>query len=85
MTKDYPKGRYNVLKGRGPDAPRIGRIDHDEFVRSDKNELLYRVDGDEFYDMTGNYIGEIDGSGDVGMVVSRGPSGITCLFMIVEE
>ncbi|MFP5419920.1 MAG: hypothetical protein ACLGID_00435 [Gammaproteobacteria bacterium] len=85
MTKDYSKGRYNVLKGRGPDAQRIGRIDQDEFVRSDKNQLLYRVDGDEFYDMAGNYIGEIDSSGDVGMVVSRTPSGITCLFMIVDE
>lgn len=59
MPVDYTNGRYNVFKGRGPDSAIIGRIDHDEFVRSDSNELLYRIDGTEVYKVGGGYIGEI--------------------------
>lgn len=85
MPTDFSAGRYNVMRGRGPVAPLIGRVDHDEFVRGSKNELLFRIDGDEFYDMAGNLVGEIVSSGSGGMVVSRGPSGTTCLFTIEEE
>lgn len=44
---DYSKGRYNV---RTPDGGSIGRIDGDEFVCNGLS-LLYRVDGDEFYEV----------------------------------
>lgn len=85
MSKNYTEGRYNVYKGRGPLAPLIGRVDEDEFVRGDRGQLLYRIDGDEFYDMSGNLIGQIVASGEVGMVVSSDPAGQTCHFMISEE
>ena len=49
MATDFTKGRYNVYSGRGPVAPLIGRIDEDEFVRSNTGELIYRIDGDEVY------------------------------------
>lgn len=54
---DYSKGCYNVF---GPDLSPVGRIDKDEFIRSDKNVLLYRIDGDELYSMKGEYLGSID-------------------------
>ena len=57
MAIDYSKGCYNVF---GPDRSPIGRIDKDEFIRSDKNVLLYRIDGDELYSMKGEYLGFID-------------------------
>lgn len=56
MAIDYSKGCYNVF---GPDRKPVGRIDKDEFVRNGQN-LLYRVDGDEFYSMKGEYLGFID-------------------------
>lgn len=49
MATDFTQGRYNVYSGRGPAAPLIGRIDEDEFVRSNTGELMYRIDGDEVY------------------------------------
>ncbi|GGL50080.1 hypothetical protein GCM10009091_34730 [Pseudomonas brenneri] len=61
MAIDFTKGRYSVYSGRGPMAPLIGRIDEDEFVRSDTGELLYRIDGDEVYTAGTNakYLGRI--------------------------
>jgi hypothetical protein len=57
METDYSKGYYNVF---GPDRSPVGRIDKDELIRSDKNVLLYRIDGDELYSMRGEYLGFID-------------------------
>lgn len=54
---DYSKGRFNVFDSQGV---LIGRIDHDEYVRSPLNQLLFRLDGDEAYDMTGELIGFVD-------------------------
>lgn len=86
MITDYSKGRYLVYQGRGPLAPLAGIIDGDEFVRDMTNgRLLYRVDGEEFYDMAGQYIGEITTSEGVGMVVRSDPTGINCLFVIRKE
>ncbi|PIA74264.1 hypothetical protein CDR19_04150 [Ectopseudomonas toyotomiensis] len=84
MAKDYSAGRYNVYQGRGPSAPLIGRIDEDEFVRSN-GKLIYRVDGDEFYDMSGNFIGSIVEVDGVGLVIGQGQGGETCHFMIMDE
>ncbi|HCL55023.1 MAG TPA: hypothetical protein DIC37_18090 [Pseudomonas sp.] len=83
VTIDFSKGRYEVFKGRVPGQLPIGRIDDDEYVRSPSNELLYRVDGDEFYDIKGNYLGEIVESGPGrAMVVD---SNHYCLFVIAPE
>jgi hypothetical protein len=80
---DYTKGRYNVFQGRGPTNILVGRIDEDEFVRNDSGKLLYRIDGDEFYEVDGAYIGRIEQSdGDRAMVVDRRH---TALFTIVPE
>jgi len=82
MATDFTQGRYNVYEGRGPGASLIGRIDEDEFVRSNKG-LLYRIDGSEFYDMNGKYLGEIVESGDGrAMVIDRSHY---CLFVIAPE
>ena len=61
MTTDFTKGRYNVYSGRGPTAQMIGRIDEDEFVRSNSGELLYRLDGSEVYTAGSNakYVGDL--------------------------
>jgi len=85
MTVDLSDGRFEVFAGRGPLAKWVGRIDHDEFVRDAAGKLIYRTDGDEFYDMAGKYLGEIEAVGDIWMVVSSGPSGVTCLFEIRPE
>lgn len=71
---DYTMGRFKVF-----DASNnlVGRIDHDEFVRAGI-ELLYRIDGEEFYDMNGNLIGFIED----GKVIT--PAGIA-KFRIVGE
>lgn len=53
---DYSKGRYNV---RTPDGDFVGRIDEDEFVRNGLS-LLYRVDGDGFYEVAGRFVGRIE-------------------------
>lgn len=80
---DYSKGRYNVFKGRMFNDQPIGRIDEDEFVRDRHNQLMYRVDGDEFYDLNGSYLGELTPSGDgKAMVVD---SDHNCLFVLVPE
>jgi hypothetical protein len=88
VKQDFEEGRYNVYQGRKiPGSQPIGRIDDDEFVRTARNELIYRVDDGMFFDMKGNLIGEID-SGmepDTWYVTSRSPSGITCLFTIEKE
>lgn len=66
METDFTMGRYNVYAGRGPAAVMVGRIDEDEFVRSNLGELLYRIDGDEVYTAGSGakYIGHIMESGD---------------------
>jgi len=53
---DYSKGRYSV---RTPDGGFIGLIDEDEFVRNGLS-LLYRVDGDELYEVAGRFVGHIE-------------------------
>lgn len=85
MATDFTKGRYNVYSGRGPAAPMIGRIDEDEFVRSESGDLLYRIDGDEVYTAGSNakYIGDItDAGGGRGMVVD---GGYNAVLTIVPE
>ena len=55
-------------------APLIGRIDEDEFVRSNSGELLYRIDGDEVYTAGTNakYLGRIsETEGGRAMVVDH--------------
>lgn len=59
MTKDYSKGCYTAY-GYGAAAPRIGRIDNDEYVRSDTNTWLFRIDGDEVYSPDGSLAGFIE-------------------------
>ena len=83
MPVDYSKGRYNVFQGRSPGQLPIGIIDEDEYVRSPANQLIYRVDGDEFYDVDGKYLGEIVGT-EMGraMVVDNRQN---CLFVLVPE
>ena len=62
----------------------IGRIDEDEFVRSYSGpDLLYRFDGDEFYDLKGNYLGQIVESGPGRAMVMDGNH--NCLFVIAPE
>lgn len=69
---DYTNGRYNVFKESGPLQVLIGRIDHEKFVRSNSDEMLYRIVGLEVYEVGGGYVGEIDEVGDgQAMVVSR--------------
>lgn len=83
MAIDYSQGRYNVFKGRGPTAPLIGRIDEDEFVRSLSGEVLFRVDGDEFYEVNGRYLGEITPT-EEGRAMVVDPNHY-CLFVIAPE
>lgn len=88
MPVDFSEGRYIVFKGRNiPGSRPIGRIDMDEFVRSDTNELLYRVDGQEMYDMKGAFIGPISAGiePDSFYVTRQGSDGIECLFTIQAE
>lgn len=53
---DYSQGRYVVKDTSGQV---VGRIDEDEFVRNGV-DLLYRVDGDEFYIVNGGLVGFIE-------------------------
>ena len=72
MATDFTEGRYNVYSGRGPMAELIGRIDEDEFVRSNTGQLLYRIDGTEVYTAGSNakYVGDLmETEGGRGMVV----------------
>ncbi|KQT68022.1 MULTISPECIES: hypothetical protein [Pseudomonas] len=85
MATDFTKGRYNVYSGRGPTAPLIGRLDEDEFVRSNTGELLYRIDGDEVYTAGSDakYIGDIfETDGGRAMVVDANHN---ALLTIVPE
>ena len=85
MATDFTNGRYNVYAGRGPTSKLIGRIDEDEFVRSNSGELLYRIDGTEVYTAgTGaTYIGEIlETEGGRSMVV--GPNHVAVLTIEPE-
>ena len=59
MSKDYSKGRYTAY-GYGPGAPRIGYVDNDEYVRSDTNTWLFRIDGEEVYSPDGSLAGFIE-------------------------
>jgi hypothetical protein len=83
MAIDFSKGRYNVFQGRMPGQLPIGRIDEDEYVRSAKNVLLYRFDGEEMYDMNGNYLGEAEETVDGRFMVTDGQQ--NCLFVVVPE
>ena len=85
MAMDFTDGRYKVYLGRTAGAPRIGRIDRDEFVRSDSNQLLYRLEGQDVYDMAGEYVGEIMDAGDFAMVVKRSSTCIDCILVFVPE
>jgi hypothetical protein len=53
---DYSQGRYVVKDSSGQV---VGRIDEDGFVRNGM-DLLYRVDGDEFYIVNGGLVGFIE-------------------------
>lgn len=56
MATDYSRGRYNVFDALGQP---IGIIDNDEFVRSD-DTLLYRIDGEEVYEVNGGLVAFLD-------------------------
>lgn len=60
MSKDYSNGRY-IAYGYGPGAPLIGRVDNDEYIRSDTGTWIFRIDGDEVYSPDGSLAGFIAG------------------------
>jgi hypothetical protein len=73
---DYSKGRYNVIDSLNRI---IGRIDEDEFVRDYNGpNLLYRIDGDEIYSMTGELLGFISSG------IAKTPQG-KFIFKIEED
>lgn len=55
---DYSKDRFTFFDAQDR---LIGRIDEDEFVRSPGTggKLLYRLGGDELYDMQGDLVGAV--------------------------
>jgi hypothetical protein len=61
MAADYSEGRYLVF-GYGEQAAQIGLINNDGFVRStdDHDRLIYRIEGEQVYDMEDNYLADID-------------------------
>jgi hypothetical protein len=59
MAVDYSQGRYTAY-GIGPDGPRVGWIDHDEFVRSDNGTWLFRIEGEEIYSSSGKLAGFLE-------------------------
>lgn len=76
MAMDYSQGRYNVID-MGNSI--VGRIDEDEFIREFNGpKLLYRIDGEEVYNMSGELVGFIDNG------VATTQSG-KVLFKIVNE
>ncbi len=80
MKKDYSEGRYNVLNAQGE---QIGRIDGDEFVRDPRNQLLWRIDGDEVY-LPGSPPGGLKLSATIHNGKAETPDG-ELLFQIVPE
>lgn len=62
---NYSNGRFRVVDAQNKD---IGRIDCDEFIRNSRALPIYRLDGDEVYDMKGNLMGFIDS----GVLISGG-------------
>lgn len=46
----------------------IGLIDSDEFIRNFHAQPIYRLDGEEVYDMKGNFLGVISN----GILMSEG-------------
>jgi len=61
MAADYSQGRYLVF-GYGDKAVQIGLIDNDGFVRAsdDQDRLIYRIEGEQVYDMDDNYLADIN-------------------------
>lgn len=74
LETDYSKGHFSVVSENGQ---QLGVIDHDEFVRNDR-ALLYRIDGEEVYDLNGGLVAYLDCG------VASTPSG-RVLFSIVRE
>lgn len=88
MSVKFNEGRFNVFEGRNlPGSQPIGRIDMDEFVRSNRGELLFRVDGREMYDMNGAFIGPISEGmePDAFYVTRTDADGVDCLYTIQPE
>ena len=62
---DYSRGRFQVVDAQNKN---IGQIDCDEFIRDNHARPIYRLDGDEVYDMKGNLMGVVDS----GVLISGG-------------
>jgi hypothetical protein len=62
---DYESGRFLVFDEVGE---QIGRVDGDEFIRNFHAQPIYRLDGEEVYDMKGNFLGVISN----GILMSEG-------------
>lgn len=56
---------YGKWVGYGYAMPRqiLGYIDRDEFFRDGAGVPIFRIDGQELYDMTGRHRGTIDSTG----------------------
>lgn len=62
---NYSSGRFRVVDAQNKD---IGLIDFDEFIRNFHAQPIYRLDGEEVYDMKGNFLGVISN----GILMSEG-------------
>ena len=54
---NYESGRFLAINATGS---QIGRIDCDEFIRDHSGQRIYRVDGDEVYDLNGVPLGTLN-------------------------
>lgn len=53
---NYESGRFLAIDATESE---IGRIDHDEYIRNHSGQLVYRLDGDEVYDLKGAFLGTL--------------------------
>lgn len=53
---NYESGRFLDIDATESE---IGRIDHDEYIRNQSGQLVYRLDGDEVYDLKGAFLGTL--------------------------
>lgn len=62
---NYSSGRFRVIDAQNKN---VGLIDSDEFIRNFHSQPIYRLDGEEVYDMKGNFLGVISN----GILMSEG-------------
>lgn len=53
---NYEYGRFLAIDAT---ESKIGRIDCDEYIRNHSGQLVYRLDGDEVYDLKGALLGTL--------------------------